>query len=141
MILLDTDHLSVLKYPTNPRYQTLSTRLEASADPHIGTTIISVEEQWRGWLAVIARTREARGQVKAYRELVSLLEFLNRWTVLPFDDNAADRFEQLRRGGVRIGSMDLKIACIALIHDALVLSANRKDFEKVPGLRMENWLD
>jgi predicted nucleic acid-binding protein len=43
-------------------------------------------------------------------------------------------------GSVRIGSMDLKIACIGLVHDALVLSGNLQDFQKVPGLRVENWL-
>jgi tRNA(fMet)-specific endonuclease VapC len=37
--------------------------------------------------------------------------------------------------------MDLKLAAIALIHDALLLTANRRDFERVPGLRFENWLD
>lgn len=35
---------------------------------------------------------------------------------------------------MRIGTMDLKIACIALVHDALLLSAN------LPGLEVENWL-
>ena len=141
MILLDTDHLSILKYPSNPRCQALIARMEASDDPQIGSTIISVEEQWRGWFAVIARNKAVRRQVKAYQELVALHEFLGRWTILPFDDMAADRFEQLRRGGVRIGAMDLKIACIALVHDALVLSANLQDFQKVPGLRVEHWLD
>jgi tRNA(fMet)-specific endonuclease VapC len=37
--------------------------------------------------------------------------------------------------------MDLKAACVALVHDARLLTANRQDFEKVPGLRFENWLD
>ncbi len=36
--------------------------------------------------------------------------------------------------------MDLKIASVALVNEALLLTANRKDFEKVPGLRFENWL-
>lgn len=61
MILLDTDHLTVLKYPDNPRYAALTGRLEASTDQEIGTTIISVEEQWRGWLAVISRVRQVVG--------------------------------------------------------------------------------
>jgi hypothetical protein len=63
MILLDTDHLSLLKYPANPRCQALIAHMEAAADPQIGTTIISVEEQWRGWFAVIARTKAVRRQV------------------------------------------------------------------------------
>jgi tRNA(fMet)-specific endonuclease VapC len=53
---------------------------------------------------------------------------------------AADVFRQLRRQKIRIGSRDLKIAAIALAQGALLLSANLRDFEKVPGLRVENWL-
>jgi tRNA(fMet)-specific endonuclease VapC len=37
--------------------------------------------------------------------------------------------------------MDRKIAAIALANNALLLNANRKDFEKVPGLRFDNWMD
>ena len=45
------------------------------------------------------------------------------------------------RQGLRIGSLDLKIACIALAHAAAVLTRNTTDFAQVPGLRIENWLD
>jgi tRNA(fMet)-specific endonuclease VapC len=140
VILLDTDHLTLLKYPDSPRYTALTARMEASADQDIGTTIISVEEQWRGWLAVIGREREVTRQVRAYLELLALLDFLGRWTVLPFDDPAAACFGRLRDDGVRIGTMDLKIASIALVQNALLLSANLRDFQQVPGLRVENWL-
>jgi tRNA(fMet)-specific endonuclease VapC len=37
--------------------------------------------------------------------------------------------------------MDLKIAAIAVVNQALLLSANRNDFEQVPGLRVESWLN
>jgi tRNA(fMet)-specific endonuclease VapC len=141
VILLDTDHLTPLKYPDSPRYAALTARLEASPDQDIGTTIISIEEQWRGWLAVISREREVTRQVRAYQELLGLLDFLGRWTVLPFDQAAATCFGRLRSDDVRIGSMDLKIAAITLVQDALLLSANLRDFQQVPGLRVENWLD
>ena len=36
--------------------------------------------------------------------------------------------------------MDLKIASIALAHDAIVLTRNRVDFEQVPNLQVEDWL-
>jgi tRNA(fMet)-specific endonuclease VapC len=49
-------------------------------------------------------------------------------------------FAQLRRQKIRIGSQDLKIAAIAMTENALLLSANLRDFQKVPGLRVENWL-
>jgi tRNA(fMet)-specific endonuclease VapC len=140
MILLDTDHLTALKYPDHERYATLTSRLEVSPDQDIGTTVISLEEQFRGWMALIARERKVQRQTGPYAELVNLFNFFARFTLLPFDDRAATEFERLRSAGVRIGSMDLKIASIALVHDALLLTANRRDFEKVPGLRFENWL-
>ncbi len=47
----------------------------------------------------------------------------------------------LRRQKLRIGTRDLKIAATAFVTHALLLSANRSDFQQVPGLRVENWLD
>jgi tRNA(fMet)-specific endonuclease VapC len=141
MIFLDTDHLTLLKYPDSPRCAALVARMEASPDQEIGTTIVSAEEQLRGWLAVIARFRDVAHHVGPYRDLWELLDSLQRWTIIPFDEAAALEFARLRGSGVRIGTMDLKIASITLVHDALLLSANLADFRNVPGLRVENWLD
>ena len=80
-------------------------------------------------------------QVIAYRELANLFEFFAGFTILPFDDYAAVHFNRLRPTVRRLGAMDLKIACTALSADVLLLAANRRDFEPVPGLRFENWLD
>ena len=41
---------------------------------------------------------------------------------------------------IRIGTMDLKIAAIALANDAILLSRNLTDFSKVPALRVEDWM-
>jgi tRNA(fMet)-specific endonuclease VapC len=53
---------------------------------------------------------------------------------------AADTFVRLRKEGVRVGTMDLKIASISLVHDATLLTRNGGDFGKVHGLRFDNWL-
>jgi tRNA(fMet)-specific endonuclease VapC len=58
-----------------------------------------------------------------------------------FDEHAADQLDLLRAAKFRLGTMDLKIAAIAFINQALLLSANCRDFEQVPGLRVENWLE
>ena len=55
-----------------------------------------------------------------------------------WDAEAAARFQQFRAQGIRIGAQDLKIACITLDHDAMLLTRNTVDFAKVPGLRFEN---
>jgi tRNA(fMet)-specific endonuclease VapC len=139
MILLETDHASVLKYRDTERCNRLVARLAAVVDEEIGTTIITVEEQMRGWLASIAKERQARRQIGPYRDLARLFDFFGQYEVLPFDAKAVDVFEQF--GGIRIGVMDRKIAAIAVANNALLLTANRRDYEQVPGLRFENWMD
>ncbi len=142
MILLDTDHLSVAAFPDGARGQSLLSRLQVSLDKEIGTTIVTAAEQVKGWLATISRERLARRQVYGYRRLLECLNLLARWTLIPFDDPAADEFENLRHTSVRrLNSMDLKITSIALTRGALLLSANLRDFRQVPGLRVENWMD
>jgi tRNA(fMet)-specific endonuclease VapC len=142
MILLDTDHSTFLKYPESERGGRLIARMEAASTTEVfGVAIITVEERMRGWLAVIAREKSPSRQVVGYRELGLLFEFYREFEVIPFDDAAARRSEELGRLKLRLGTMDRKIAATALVNDALLLTANRADFQKVPGLRVENWLD
>jgi tRNA(fMet)-specific endonuclease VapC len=139
MIILDTDHLTVLRYPENSLHGVLVRRMSDSVDD-FATTVITVEEQMRGWMSLIAKFKEAAKQVTAYERLAGLFDFFAKWNILPFDLAAAETFEDLRRQRVRIGTMDLKIAAISLGQNALLLSANAQDFGQVPGLRVENWL-
>jgi tRNA(fMet)-specific endonuclease VapC len=141
MILLDTDHVTVLWHEEDPRCAALEARLHAIGSQRFSTTVITVEEQMRGWLAEIGRRRDARAQVAVYERLAKLIRFFGQWEVVPFDARAADEFEQLRKRRIRIGTPDLKIASIALTLDTLLLSANLRDFRRVPDLRVENWLE
>jgi len=141
MILLDSDHMTALRYQDHPRCAALNARLQAAEDPVVATTIVCAEEQMRGWLAEIHRTRDLHEQVAVYARLGRLFSMYESWTVVPFDAPAADEFLRLRAEKVRIGSQDLKIASVVLVHAALLLTANARDFKKVPGLRFENWLE
>jgi tRNA(fMet)-specific endonuclease VapC len=140
MILLDTDHLTVLCFPEDKQYPQLSARLAALGGETAAVTVVSVEESLRGWLAEINRKKDVHQQIVAYDRLPRLIHFFARWQILPLDSRAADEFKRLRKQKVRIGTMDLKIASIALANGALLLSANERDYRKVPGLRIENWL-
>lgn len=137
MFVLDTNHLRELCYDS-----AVGRRLRSLIENKpVVTTIVTVEEGCRGWLAKIASYREPGQQVWAYGELEKLFVVTTRLVRLPWDDEAAARLLAFRQQGIRIGTMDLKIACIALEYDAVLLTRNRADFEKVPGLRFENWLD
>lgn len=140
MSILDSDHVAVLKYTDGRQCSMLTDRMGRCADQDFATTPVTVEEQMRGWLAVLRRRRDVHLQVPAYRQLTGLVDFFAGWRIVPFDARAADEFDRLRKQRIRIGTMDLKIAAIARVHQALLLSSNLRDFEKVPGLQVENWL-
>ncbi|MCI0462165.1 MAG: type II toxin-antitoxin system VapC family toxin [Gemmataceae bacterium] len=140
MILLDTDHINVLTYPQSQRGSELQARMQAAGLDRFATTAISVEEQVRGWLGLISRTQDVAKQVPYYDRFIQLFAFFSRWSIVPFDDRAAAEFKRLRKQRVRIGTMDLKIASIALVQSATLLSANLRDFRQVPGLQVESWL-
>jgi tRNA(fMet)-specific endonuclease VapC len=111
----------------------------ASADDSIGTTIVNVEEQMRGWLASIAKERQAVRQIRSYARLAHLFEFFADYEIALFSEPAAALFDSYTR--IRIGAPDRKIAAITMSMNALLLSANRQDFAQIPGLRFDNWLD
>src|SRR5689334_2471936 len=138
MIILDSDHFSVFTDARHALYQTLKSRLEASGDT-ITLPVISVEEQLRGWLQLLRRRTDVHEYIFPYDRLIRLLETLAAWEISRWSELAADEFKRLRKQRARIGTQDLKIASIAIANDALLLSANLRDFQQVPGLRVEDW--
>jgi tRNA(fMet)-specific endonuclease VapC len=123
------------------RRDRLLARIATERVDELALPIAAVEEQMRGWLATVARERQVARQVKAYRELEELMDFFVDYVILPFDNAAAAHFDRLRPLCRRVTTSDLKIACCAIAADATLLTANRRDFIQIPGLRFENWLD
>jgi tRNA(fMet)-specific endonuclease VapC len=139
MFLLDTDHVSLLDRADNAAGLRLRERLKAIPGEDWGTTIISYEEQVRGWLSYLARAKNLAQEIDAYRRLKKQLETYCQLIVLDFDDRAAAEFRRLRKAFPRLGLHDLQIAAIALAYDATLLSRNRKDFGRIPDLKLEDW--
>ena len=139
MPILDTDHLTVIQRQSEPAYTVLQARLQRVSSDDIYTTIISLEEQMRGWLAVISRAKRIHQDIFAYRQLHALFAFFSEIPVLDFNEAAAERFTRLRRARLRLGSMDIKIAAITLAYGATLLSRNLADFRQVPELQVEDW--
>ncbi|MFM9962725.1 MAG: type II toxin-antitoxin system VapC family toxin [Planctomycetaceae bacterium] len=140
MRILDTDHFSeFIKGSDSAAGRRLAMRLMESGEVFV-TTIITYEEQLRGWLAKIHKNRDVTWQQNDYSDLRRVLDSFQYWEVFDWSTEAAERFHQFRSDGVHISSMDLKIACLTLEYDAVLLTSNAKDFSKVPGLSFEDWL-
>jgi tRNA(fMet)-specific endonuclease VapC len=137
MVILDTDHVSLV-FDGRAAGARIQQRLLAIPPEDICTTVVTYEEQSRGWLSYISRAKTVAEQVEAYRKLEGHLEHFKRLIVRGFTQSAAVEFQRLRKI-VRIGTMDLRIGAIALTYDATVLTRNLRDFQKVPGLRVEDW--
>lgn len=139
MVILDTDALTLLQQEESRAKASLQARLSRVDPTTIMTTVITYEEQTRGWLEYKAQAKPGIQEVRAYARLKRHLEDFRTVTLLDFSIEAAAEFQRLRSTGIRIGAMDLKIAAIALVHEATLVSGNLRDFKKVPGLKVEDW--
>jgi tRNA(fMet)-specific endonuclease VapC len=133
--LLDTNAASA-----HQREQTLITaRIAEHPAGSVGTTAVTMYEQFRGRFAVIDRARDVESLTRAYSLLeVSRLYFCTM-PVLSFDEAAARIYRGLLPIRLRTGTQDLRIAAIALANDVVLVTSNRRDFDRVPGLRIEDW--
>ena len=73
-----------------------------------------------------------------------LNEFLLPFTILPYDEMAAEHYgeirAQLEKNGTVIGPLDLLIAAQALSRDLILVTNNEKEFERINALKIENWV-
>lgn len=139
MFLLDTDHVVISQQQITPEYDHLIQRVRQHDPALLFVSIVSFHEQVMGWNVYISRAKDLNGVVRGYERLQRVLSNFAEGQVLAFDDAAAHMFNDLRKRRVRIGTMDLRIAAIALSRDMTVLSRNLADFAKVPGLKVEDW--
>lgn len=129
MYLLDTNTISdLIRHPDG-----IVRRRIAARGIKVVTSIVVVAEIRFG----IAK----RGSIRLAAQLAAVLPTL---TVLPFDTPADHRYGQLRAGlerrGTPIGANDLFIAAHALALGATLVTDNVREFERVEGLAVENWL-
>src|SRR5688500_11685310 len=116
MLVLDTDLLTVIQRQTGEIYRRLSERLHSAQETDtVAITIVSLEEQMRGWLAYLNKTtarKNGKSLVTGYRRLHELFADFEKRTVLDFDENAYEQYFDLRSNRLHVGTMDLRIAAI-----------------------------
>jgi len=140
MIVLDTDAISFLVRQKSDISRQLRNRLaELSCEHEIFTTVVTYEEQTRGWMSEFTKALDPQGIIDADNDLLEHLNAYKDLDIVPYTPAADAKFHALRKQKIRIGTRDLRIAAIALSHDATLLTRNLQDFDKVPGLRVEDW--
>lgn len=133
--VLDTDIVTHVQAGREPVIQ----HLAAVPPEAVFTTVVTVREQLQGRLAAIDRAPEADELQLAYARLLVTVRYFAHVQVLPFSAAAAEQLRQLRNQHIRIGTQDLRIAAIVLSVKGVLVTANRRDYEKVPGVQIEDW--
>src|SRR5262245_46687257 len=103
MVVLDTDHLSLLEWAHRPDTARLRARLNELGEDHVAITVISCEEQMRGWMAYVAKARNVAQQIDAYGRLRTQLQGYCDMQILDFDEIAATIFQRLKQSRIQVG--------------------------------------
>jgi tRNA(fMet)-specific endonuclease VapC len=132
--LLDTN---ILIYLIKNRPPAISVRVNAlEGEATLGMSFVTYAELLKGAERSTRKPQVLRG-----------LEQLIRTVPVRFEIDAAlcrhyaQQSSRLRKAGTPIGGNDLWIACHALMLDATLVTNNLREFERVEGLRLENWVD
>jgi tRNA(fMet)-specific endonuclease VapC len=114
-------------------------RLAQYPPTDLACSIISFHEQILGCHTYISQARRTDDVVQGYGMLAQVLQDFTEALVIPFDAAAAVVFEGLVGQRVRVGTMDLRIAAIALSREMVLVTRNTSDFRRISGLRIEDW--
>jgi tRNA(fMet)-specific endonuclease VapC len=131
--LFDTDHLTLFQHG----HSLVVHRQRLQPPMSVGTSVVTVEEALRGRLARLSQAKDGQTRISQYRLLQETLQLLGQFSVVSFNQAVEDEFQRIRH--IRIGTQDLKIAATALANQLIVVTGNRRDFSRVPGLIIEDW--
>jgi tRNA(fMet)-specific endonuclease VapC len=105
-------------------------------------SIVVVEEIVRGRLNVIRQAEAGKARItveEAYRWFEQTLADVRELRVLPYTQPAEALLKGWRKQKNKGSTHDLRIAATCVAHSATLVTRNRRDFEKVPGLSVEFW--
>lgn len=130
MFLLDTNALSAL---VREPQGTVAAHIAHAGEPNVCTSIVVAAELRYG-----AAKRGSARLVQQVNVILAAMEIVAFES--PMDLTYADLRNTLEQRGRPIGGNDLIIAAQALALEAVLVTDNVKEFEQVPGLKVENWV-
>lgn len=135
LYVLDTDILSLYRqFDANVMRQ-----INAHATDTLAIAVISAQEMLEGWLGQMPRQARPDRLAHVYAQFADTVSFLGGLSILPYRESTMTLFQQLRAMKLNVGSNDLRIAAIALEHNAIVVTRNLRDFTRIPNVTAENW--
>ncbi len=135
LFVLDSDTLSLFEHG----HATVMARFASCPPAEVSVAVIVVEEALSGWYSMIRKAKNPRQLASGYDRLARSVSFLSGIQILRYSEAAIARFHDLLKARLRIRANDLRIAAIALEHNATVVTRNVRDFVAVPGLKVEDW--
>jgi tRNA(fMet)-specific endonuclease VapC len=129
--LLDTNTcIAIIKHQP----EAIQSRLTHLPVDEVGVSSIVVAELWYG----VALSKKKKQNEMALKDFLDYVAVLN-WPLDACRIYGGVR-ANLKKKGTPIGAMDLLIAAHALLLNAVLVTANQREFQRIPGLKIENWL-
>jgi tRNA(fMet)-specific endonuclease VapC len=114
-------------------------RVQAVALSERSISVVTVEEQLSGWYTQLRQAKKPERLAWAYRRLAANARFLSRVQIVDFDEPTIERYLELKKQKIKVRTNDLRIAATVLVQNATIVTCNVRDFQQVPGLRIEDW--
>ena len=116
-------------------------RVSQTPEDCLWISAITVQEILQGWLNRIERERPSPKDniCRLYDELIGAMDELYKLNVLYYTPQAHQVFNAMSASAKRIGTNDRRIAASAIAHDMIVVTRNTRHFERIGGVRYEDW--
>jgi tRNA(fMet)-specific endonuclease VapC len=137
--LFDTDHLSILQKSTGQDYQRLSQKMDKIPISDFAISIITVHEQLLGSHTYINRATDESHLLRGYAMMAQIINNTKIIPTISFEGRSLTVFNDLKFRKIKVATMDLRIASIAISYNLTLLTRNRKDFSQIPNLLIEDW--
>lgn len=114
-------------------------RMAVQPPDAVGVSAVTAEETLRGRLAGLSQARYGSQRIVRYRLLLESLDLLSQFSLVLYDLASENHFQHLRSLRLNVGAQDLKIAAVSLANNIVLLTRNRRDFGRIPGLQIDDW--
>ena len=135
LYVLDTDMVTLYRRG----HSRVGQNVASHPATELAVTVLTVEEQLSGWYRLLRKVKQPSQLARAYQELADAVQFFALWQILPLSVSAIARYDNLQSLKLQVRKMGLRIAAVTLEHNAVLVTRNLRDFQRIPNLVVEDW--